>query len=169
MIHLILGGARSGKSRHAEAIAKALSHPVTYIATARPLDDEMQQRIDHHREQRPSEWRLIEEPIALAQQLKMIDQPQQIILIDCLTLWLSNLLLLDDCNPQYSQLELLPRLQSDIILVSNETGLGVVPMGEMTRRFVDESGRLHQCLGKIADKVEFCVAGFPMLLKGEKS
>lgn len=177
MIHLILGGARSGKSRHAEVIAKALSHPVTYIATARPLDDEMQQRIDHHREQRPSEWRLIEEPIALAQQLKMIDQPQQIILIDCLTLWLSNLLLLDDCNPQYSQqtqacedlLELLPRLQSDIILVSNETGLGVVPMGEMTRRFVDESGRLHQRLGKIADKVEFCVAGFPMLLKGEKS
>ena len=81
MIHLILGGARSGKSRHAEAIAKALSHPVTYIATARPLDDEMQQRIDHHRGQRPSEWRLVEEPIALAQQLKMIDQPQQIILI----------------------------------------------------------------------------------------
>lgn len=102
MIHLILGGARSGKSRHAEAIAKELSHPVTYIATARPLDDEMQQRIDQHREQRPSEWRLIEEPIALAQQLKIIDQPQQIILIDCLTLWLSNLLLLDDCNPQYS-------------------------------------------------------------------
>lgn len=173
MLHLILGGARSGKSRHAESIAKAQSYPVTYIATAQTLDDEMQQRVQHHQKQRPSEWRLVEEPIALVEQLERIDQPQQFILVDCLTLWLTNLLFLDDPSCQHIEceklVELLPQLQSDIILVSNETGLGVVPMGEITRRFVDESGRLHQRLGQIADKVEFCVAGFPMLLKGEKS
>ncbi|MBK0063207.1 MULTISPECIES: bifunctional adenosylcobinamide kinase/adenosylcobinamide-phosphate guanylyltransferase [unclassified Acinetobacter] len=173
MLHLILGGARSGKSQHAESIAQAQAHPVTYIATAQALDEEMQRRVQHHQQRRPSEWRVIEEPIALAQQLELIDQPQQLILVDCLTLWLSNLLLLDNPDGQLIEcdnlLQLLPKLYSDIILVSNETGLGIVPMGEITRRFVDESGRLHQRLGKIADKVEFCVAGFPMLLKGEKS
>lgn len=173
MLHLILGGARSGKSRHAESIAKSQVYPVIYIATAQALDDEMRLRIRHHQRQRPAAWQLIEEPIELAKQLECIDQPQQLILVDCLTLWLSNLLLQQDQTQLPIQcddlIELLPRLQSDVILVSNETGLGVVPMGEITRRFVDESGRLHQRLGQIADRVEFCVAGFPMLLKGEKS
>ncbi|HAM64815.1 MAG TPA: bifunctional adenosylcobinamide kinase/adenosylcobinamide-phosphate guanylyltransferase, partial [Acinetobacter nosocomialis] len=98
--------------------------------------------------------------------------PNQIILVDCLTLWLTNLLLLEDKNVQQFEceqlLKVLPILQSEIILVSNETGLGVVPLGEISRRFVDEAGRLHQALGQIADKVVFCVAGFPMILKGEK-
>jgi len=108
----------------------------------------------------------------LAKTLQKIDRPNQIILVDCLTLWLTNLLLLDDQNVQEFEceqlLKVLPKLQSEIILVSNETGLGVVPLGEISRRFVDEAGRLHQALGKIADKVVFCVAGFPMILKGEK-
>ncbi|WP_209830702.1 bifunctional adenosylcobinamide kinase/adenosylcobinamide-phosphate guanylyltransferase [Acinetobacter calcoaceticus] len=172
MLQLILGGARSGKSRLAEQTAISMQLAVTYVATAQALDLEMQSRIAHHQNQRPAHWSLIEEPLFLAKTLQKIDQPNQIILVDCLTLWLTNLLLLDDQNVQEFECEqlidVLPKLQSEIILVSNETGLGVVPLGEISRRFVDEAGRLHQALGQIADKVMFCVAGFPMILKGEK-
>lgn len=172
MIQLILGGARSGKSRLAEQIAQDSALAVSYIATAQALDAEMQQRIAHHQTQRPAHWQLIEEPYSLAERLQQIDAPNQLILVDCLTLWMSNLLMHEDENLQATEcqklLDVLPRLQSQIILVSNETGLGVVPMGEISRKFVDESGRLHQQLGQIADKVVFCVAGFPMILKGEK-
>ncbi|MGN5724566.1 bifunctional adenosylcobinamide kinase/adenosylcobinamide-phosphate guanylyltransferase [Acinetobacter calcoaceticus] len=172
MFQLILGGARSGKSRLAEQTAISTQLPVTYVATAQALDPEMQSRIAHHQNQRPAHWSLIEEPLFLANALKKIDQPNQIILVDCLTLWLTNLLLLDDQSVQQLEceqlLKVLPTLESEVILVSNETGLGVVPLGEISRRFVDEAGRLHQALGQIADKVVFCVAGFPMILKGEK-
>ncbi|CAI3113560.1 Bifunctional adenosylcobalamin biosynthesis protein CobP [Acinetobacter calcoaceticus] len=172
MLQLILGGARSGKSRLAEQTAIATQLAVTYVATAQALDPEMQNRIAHHQNQRPAHWSLVEEPLFLAKTLQKIDRPNQIILVDCLTLWLTNLLLLDDQNVQEFEceqlLKVLPKLQSEIILVSNETGLGVVPLGEISRRFVDEAGRLHQALGQIADKVMFCVAGFPMILKGEK-
>ncbi|MCU4423114.1 MULTISPECIES: bifunctional adenosylcobinamide kinase/adenosylcobinamide-phosphate guanylyltransferase [Acinetobacter] len=172
MLQLILGGARSGKSRLAEQTAIATQLAVTYVATAQALDPEMQNRIAHHQNQRPAHWSLVEEPLFLAKTLQKIDRPNQIILVDCLTLWLTNLLLLDDQNVQEFECEqlidVLPQLQSEIILVSNETGLGVVPLGEISRRFVDEAGRLHQALGQIADKVMFCVAGFPMILKGEK-
>ena len=172
MLQLILGGARSGKSRLAEQTAISMQLAVTYVATAQALDLEMQSRIAHHQNQRPAHWSLIEEPLFLAKTLQKIDQPNQIILVDCLTLWLTNLLLLDDQNVQEFEceqlLKVLPKLQSEIILVSNETGLGVVPLGEISRRFVDEAGRLHQVLGQIAYKVVFCVAGFPMILKGEK-
>ena len=172
MLQLILGGARSGKSRLAEQTAKESGLSVVYIATAQALDEEMQQRIQHHQQQRPSHWQLSEEPIFLADQLLQVDQENQLILVDCLTLWLTNLLLAEDTALQQQQteklLKVLPQLKSDIILVSNETGLGIVPMGEISRRFVDEAGRLHQALGQLADKVVFCVAGFPMILKGEK-
>lgn len=172
MLQLILGGARSGKSRLAEQTAISTQLPVTYVATAQALDPEMQSRIAHHQNQRPVHWALVEEPLSLANALKKIDQPNQIILVDCLTLWLTNLLLLEDQSVQQFEceqlLKVLPTLESEIILVSNETGLGVVPLGEISRRFVDEAGRLHQALGQIADKVVFCVAGFPMILKGEK-
>ena len=172
MLQLILGGARSGKSRLAEQTAIATQLAVTYVATAQALDSEMQNRIAHHQNQRPAHWLLVEEPLFLAKTLQKIDRPNQIILVDCLTLWLTNLLLLEDQNVQEFEceqlLDVLPKLQSEIILVSNETGLGVVPLGEISRRFVDEAGRLHQALGQIADKVMFCVAGFPMILKGEK-
>lgn len=172
MLQLILGGARSGKSRLAEQTAINTQLAVTYVATAQALDPEMQSRITHHQNQRPSHWSLVEEPLYLANALQKIDRPNQIILVDCLTLWLTNLLLLDDQSVQQFECEqllrVLPTLESEIILVSNETGLGVVPLGEISRRFVDEAGRLHQALGQIADKVLFCVAGFPMILKGEK-
>ena len=170
MLQLILGGARSGKSKLAEQIAKDSNLQVVYIATAQAWDDEMRQRISHHQTQRPDAWRLIEEPLYLADCLKKIDQQEQVILVDCLTLWMSNLLMHENSNLQRIEceklLKILPTLKSQIVLVSNETGLGVIPMGEITRKFVDESGRLHQLLGQIADKVVFCVAGFPMLLKG---
>ncbi|MDC4608374.1 bifunctional adenosylcobinamide kinase/adenosylcobinamide-phosphate guanylyltransferase [Acinetobacter baumannii] len=172
MLQLILGGARSGKSRLAEQTAISMQLAVTYVATAQALDPEMQSRIVHHQNQRPAHWSLVEEPLFLTKTLQEIDRPNQIILVDCLTLWLTNLLLLEDQNIQQFECEqllrVLPTLQSEIILVSNETGLGVVPLGEISRRFVDEAGRLHQALGQIADKVVFCVAGFPMILKGDK-
>ncbi|ENX22404.1 hypothetical protein F892_01646 [Acinetobacter vivianii] len=172
MLQLILGGARSGKSRLAEQIAKDSGLSVVYIATAQALDDEMQQRIEHHRQQRPEHWQVCEEPIYLADRLLQCDQPNQLILVDCLTLWLTNLLLAEDTTLQQQQTEkflaVLAQLQAQIILVSNETGLGVVPMGEISRRFVDEAGRLHQALGQLAHKVTFCVAGLPMILKDEK-
>ncbi|MCH7383272.1 bifunctional adenosylcobinamide kinase/adenosylcobinamide-phosphate guanylyltransferase [Acinetobacter dispersus] len=172
MLQLILGGARSGKSRLAEQTAKETGLSVIYIATAQALDAEMQQRIAHHQQQRPAHWQVIEEPIYLADRLLQCDQANQLILVDCLTLWLTNLLLAEDSALQQQQMqklfEVLPQLQSQIILVSNETGLGVVPMGEISRRFVDEAGRLHQTLGQLANKVMFCVAGFPMILKDEK-
>lgn len=180
MIQLILGGARSGKSRLAEQFAQASTLAVTYIATAQAWDVEMQSRIEHHQNQRPIDWTVIEEPLYLAEVLEKIDQPNHVILVDCLTLWMTNLLLKKDENSLDTEsdnvqiqeceklLKILPTLQAQIILVSNETGLGVVPMGEISRKFVDESGRLHQQLGKIADQVIFCVAGFPMYLKGEK-
>lgn len=172
MLQLILGGARSGKSRLAEQIAKDSGLSVIYIATAQALDEEMQRRITHHQQQRPDHWHVYEEPIYLADLLLQLDQPDQLMLVDCLTLWLTNLLLAEDHALQQLQMqklfEVLPQLQSQIILVSNETGLGVVPMGEISRRFVDEAGRLHQTLGQLANKVMFCVAGFPMILKDEK-
>ncbi|RZF54670.1 bifunctional adenosylcobinamide kinase/adenosylcobinamide-phosphate guanylyltransferase [Acinetobacter halotolerans] len=172
MLQLILGGARSGKSRLAEQTAKATGLAVVYVATAQALDEEMQHRIQHHQLQRPHDWALCEEPIFLADRLLHVDQENQVILVDCLTLWLTNLLLTEDVQLQQQQVEklfsVLPKLKSKIILVSNETGLGVVPMGEISRRFVDEAGRLHQVLGQLAHKVVFCVAGFPMILKDEK-
>jgi adenosylcobinamide kinase/adenosylcobinamide-phosphate guanylyltransferase len=173
MIQFILGGARSGKSRLAEQTAIASNKPVTYIATAQAWDNEMQERIVHHQAQRPAAWTLVEEPLHLAARLKQLDQAGHVILVDCLTLWMSNLLMQKDENIQADEcaqlLQVLPSLQAEILLVSNETGLGVVPMGQISRKFVDESGRLHQQLGQIADKVVFCVAGFPMILKGDKA
>lgn len=171
MIQLILGGARSGKSRLAEQKAKDSGLSVTYVATAQAYDDEMRERILHHQADRPTDWGLVEEPLYLADRLVQIDQANQLILVDCMTLWMSNLLLNEQKDFQSQQcqklLEMLPTLKSEIILVSNETGLGVVPMGQLSRKFVDESGRLHQQLGQIADHVVFCVAGFPIVLKGE--
>ncbi len=170
MLELILGGARSGKSRLAEQKAMETKQAVYYIATAQSLDGEMQQRIVHHQQSRPQHWQTIEEPLYLADCLLAHDQADQVLLVDCLTLWMSNLLL--DANPHLQQQECekllatLPKLRSHVILVSNETGLGVVPMGQLTRQFVDESGRLHQQIGQIADRVQFCVAGFAMSLKG---
>ena len=170
MIDLILGGARSGKSSLAERLATSSGLAVTYIATSQPLDEEMRQRVAHHRARRPADWQLIEEPLALAKVLSEQAASDRCLLVDCLTLWLTNLLLHEDIGrleqERQALLESLADLPGRIILVSNETGLGVVPMGELSRRYVDEVGWLHQALASCSDRVQFCVAGLPMLLKG---
>lgn len=170
MLELILGGARSGKSRLAEKLAVHSGLAVTYIATSQALDGEMNARIAHHRERRPAEWALVEEPIELGRVLRENAAPERCLLVDCLTLWLTNLLMLEDDTRLAMQrdafLEALAELPGRIILVSNETGLGVVPLGELTRRYVDEAGWLHQAVAERAERVQFCVAGLPMLLKG---
>lgn len=171
MHELILGGARSGKSRLAEGLASQSGLAVTYIATSQALDGEMAARIAHHRERRPAHWGLIEEPLALAQVLQEHAAARRCLLVDCLTLWLTNLLMLEDAQRLATErealLETLPRLPGRIILVSNETGLGVVPLGELSRRYVDEAGWLHQALAAQCQRVVFTVAGLPMVLKGE--
>ena len=169
MIELILGGARSGKSRLAEQRAESSGKKIVYVATAQNLDNEMAARIHHHRARRPDHWTTVEEPVDLALTLQQQDAPDNLILVDCLTLWVSNLLCLDNGNRfaqhRESLLACLASLQGDLILVSNETGMGVVPLGDLTRRFVDESGWLHQDLAAQADRVTLVVAGLPHQLK----
>ncbi|KRA15020.1 bifunctional adenosylcobinamide kinase/adenosylcobinamide-phosphate guanylyltransferase [Lysobacter sp. Root604] len=168
---LILGGARSGKSALAERLA-AREADVVYIATAQARDGEMAARVAHHRERRPAHWRTVEEPLALAEALREYAREGRCVLVDCLTLWLSNLLDEAQTADRYERerdalLHNLPTLPGEIVLVSNEVGLGVVPLGELTRRFVDEAGRLHQHLGTRCERVLFVAAGLPLALKGD--
>lgn len=171
MKELILGGVRSGKSRLAEQHAQASGLEVLYIATATAGDAEMQQRIAHHQQQRPSTWSLIEEPLMLAKVLQQQAREDRCLLVDCLTLWLTNLLLSDDVSmlarERDALLEQLKNLPGHIILVSNETGMGIVPEAELARRFGDEAGRLHQQLAQLCDRVILTVAGLPHVLKGK--
>ncbi|WJD63938.1 bifunctional adenosylcobinamide kinase/adenosylcobinamide-phosphate guanylyltransferase [Pseudomonas kurunegalensis] len=170
MRSLILGGARSGKSRLAEQLASASGLPVTYIATSQPLDGEMNERVLLHRQRRPDDWRLIEEPLALAAVLRAEAGEGRCLLVDCLTLWLTNLLMLEDdqrlAEERDALLACLEQLPGTLILVSNETGLGVVPMGELTRRYVDLAGWLHQAVAERCQRVVLTVAGLPLMLKG---
>ena len=170
MRSLILGGARSGKSRLAEQLASASGLPVTYIATSQPLDGEMNERVLLHRQRRPDDWGLIEEPLALAAVLRAEAAEGRCLLVDCLTLWLTNLLMLEDdqrvAEERDALLVCLEQLPGTLILVSNETGLGVVPMGELTRRYVDLAGWLHQAVAERCQCVVLTVAGLPLMLKG---
>ncbi|MGY3040809.1 adenosylcobinamide kinase/adenosylcobinamide-phosphate guanylyltransferase [Rhodanobacter sp. TND4EL1] len=167
---LILGGARSGKSALAERLARDSGLEVVYIATAQAHDAEMVARIAHHRDRRPVQWQSVEEPLALADTLSAYAQPDRCVLVDCLTLWLSNLL--GDADDKRLRceyealLDVLPALPGELLIVSNEVGLGVVPMGELTRRFVDETGRLHQAMAARCERVLFVTAGLPLPLKG---
>jgi adenosylcobinamide kinase/adenosylcobinamide-phosphate guanylyltransferase len=170
MRNLILGGARSGKSRLAEQLASDSGLPVTYIATSEPLDGEMNERVRLHRQRRPADWGLIEEPLALAAVLRREAAAGRCLLVDCLTLWLTNLLMLDNperlAQEREALLDCLASLPGEVILVSNETGMGVVPLGELTRRYVDEAGWLHQALAERCQRVVLTVAGLPLTLKG---
>ncbi|MCV6638955.1 bifunctional adenosylcobinamide kinase/adenosylcobinamide-phosphate guanylyltransferase [Candidatus Albibeggiatoa sp. nov. NOAA] len=171
-LELILGGARSGKSHFAEQRARQSEQnglEVIYIATATAGDNEMADRIQHHQQQRPSHWYTAETPIHLAKTLQAHAHPQKCLIIDCLTLWLTNCLLAEGhCWEQEQQLllENIHMLPGQKILVGNEVGHGIVPMGELSRRFVDENGRLHQSLAQLADNVFWVVAGLPQVLKG---
>lgn len=167
---LIVGGARSGKSRLAEQMAIASGRDVVYIATAEAGDAEMRARIAHHRTRRPAHWLTVEEPVCLAAILREHAAPDRCLLVDCLTLWLTNLLL--SPTPETFALEraalfnALPSLPGRIILVTNETGLGITPLGELSRRFTDEAGWLHQDIAAVCDQVVLTVAGLPLCLKG---
>lgn len=169
----VLGGARSGKSAHAEKLATASGLPVTYIATAQVYDTEFEQRIAHHKTRRPAEWALVEEPFFLADTLRQHAAPDHCLLVDCLTLWLAQWIC-PDCNPpkdkgweneRQALLDILPTLPGKIILVSNEVGMGIVPLGEINRKFQDEQGRLNQAVAAACDKAVFMAAGLPLHLK----
>ncbi len=169
---LILGGVRSGKSRLAERLAHNTGRPVTYVATATAGDDpEMVERIAQHQVRRPPEWQLVEEPLALANALRAHATPEGCMLVDCLTLWLTNLLL-DDAPRRLDEerdalIATLTDLPGRVILVANEVSLGIVPAGALSRRFCDQAGHLHQAIAARCEQVLFTIAGLPQVLKGE--
>ncbi|WP_413991831.1 bifunctional adenosylcobinamide kinase/adenosylcobinamide-phosphate guanylyltransferase [Labrys okinawensis] len=160
----ILGGARSGKSRHAEALVSAHPAPWTYIATAQAFDEEMCARIAEHRARRDENWRTVDAPLALPE---AITAAQGTILVDCLTLWLTNLMLGEHAlKPAFAKLvEALASAPGPVVLVSNEVGLSIVPDNALARAFRDEQGRLNQQIAALADSVVFMVAGLPMVVK----
>lgn len=206
MIHLVLGGARSGKSRYGEALVRqytALGFDACYVATAQALDDEMATRIAKHQAGRSDdgiEWQLFEESLALTALLKRLAKPGRVILVDCLTLWLTNQLLASNLNiddepaptewnatdfatstfavstsddkahaswqaEKTAFVDSLVELEGVVILISNEVGSGIVPLGELSRQFVDEAGWLNQAVATLADNVTLVVAGLPLALK----
>ena len=167
MHSLILGGARSGKSRYAQLRAEATGMSAIYIATAQARDDEMKARIQRHQLDRGDAWRTVEEPIALAEAIGTHSAPDRVLLVDCLTLWVTNLLLANhDINAAAIQLtDAIAAASGQVFLVSNETGLGVVPENALARRFLEEAGRLNQLVAARADEVQFVAAGLTLKLK----
>jgi len=173
--HFVLGGARSGKSAYAERRAAEQPFPVTYMATAAwdARDDEFGARIALHRERRPAHWQLCEADEDLAGAVLRADRVGGLILLDCLTLWLTRLLCPADREAPLAEWQArlaefeqaLHSLKGDIIIVSNEIGMGVVPMGALTRLYVDELGRLNQRVAACCEDVTLCVAGIPMVVK----
>jgi adenosyl cobinamide kinase/adenosyl cobinamide phosphate guanylyltransferase len=164
-IHFVLGGARSGKSRHAEALVEAEPGPWAYIATAQAWDDEMRERIAEHRARRSPQWTTIEAPLDLASALQ--EAGHRPVLVDCLTLWVTNLLLGDHDIDAASGALLAALVQrpATTVLVSNETGLGIVPDNALARRFRDAAGILNQRVAGASGSVVFLVAGLPMKVK----
>lgn len=165
---LVLGGARSGKTRRALLLAETLPERV-YIATAQAWDEEMQDRITRHREERDRAWSTIEAPIALADAILDVadERPNRSIVVDCLTLWLTNLMLGDHDIEAHTKdlLDALTRASAPVVLVSNETGLGIVPDNKLSRDFRDAQGRLNQDVAACVGTVEFIAAGLPITLK----
>ena len=164
---LILGGARSGKSRYGEKLVERASGQHVYIATAQAWDGEMEDRIAHHQNRRGDTWTLIEEPIALADVLRTKVTNNQIVLVDCLTLWLSNLMGVEK-NIEVSVDDLIDAVRTckgRIVFISNEVGQGIVPDNAMARLFRDEAGRMHQRLAEVCDAAIMVVAGLPLILK----
>ena len=177
---LIFGGARSGKSAYAEQLAIASGKPVIYLATAQAGDAEMQARIAHHQTRRPASWRTLECTIELAQAILQASTTDNLILIDCLTLWLSNLLFSEYIEtPEIGTitppekfsiqrnafLQTLEKVPGDLIMVSNEVGMGIIPQGAISRWFVDEAGRLNQAVAAQCEQVSWVAAGLPLHFK----
>jgi adenosylcobinamide kinase / adenosylcobinamide-phosphate guanylyltransferase len=169
---LILGGARSGKSRYGLGLAAQCPAPRLFVATCEPRDAEMEARIDAHQRERGSDWTTREVPLDLAATLRAAQNDFGVILVDCLTMWVSNLLLQKDAPPgklrtNFEDLEeTLATTSTPTILISNEVGLGIVPDNALAREFRDQAGWLHQRLAQLADLVVLVVAGVPLLIKG---
>lgn len=166
-VTLVLGGARSGKSAYAERLILAAADSATYLATAAAGDAEMTARIAHHRARRGAAWTTCEEPFEIAATLVQKAEPDRPILVDCLTLWLSNLMAeaRDIAAETQTLLASLPALRGPVVFVSNEVGLGIVPDNALARVFRDHAGRLNQTLAAAADRVVFIAAGLPLILK----
>ncbi len=165
-ISLILGGARSGKSQYAEVLCENNEKKI-YLATAQAHDNEFKERIKTHQQRRKKSWLTIEEPLKLADVIATHSHPETVVLIDCLTLWLSNLLE-HEKNPEQETNTLIKALTQaggPVIMVSNEVGLSIVPENALARHFRDEQGKLNQALAKVATNVVFIAAGLPLILK----
>jgi len=167
-VTLVLGGARSGKSSFGEKLVKESGLAPVYLATSEPRDDEMVSRIEHHRARRGPEWITVEEPDDLEGALAREARPGRAILVDCLTLWVTNLMMAEaDIAVRSAALcSVLADIGSPVVLISNEVGLGIVPDNRMAREFRDHAGRLHQDVAAIADTVYFVAAGLPLKMKG---
>ena len=170
---LVVGGAKSGKSRIALDMCKGLEKKKIFLATAQALDEEMKERIDRHRKVRGVDWITIEEPLRVAETIRELDSPNTVILLDCLTLWISNLFMKNGDSLQSVEesikglTEQLINIKSIIILVSNEVGMGIVPENETARKYRDTAGSLNQRIAAIACKVVMVIAGIPLILKDE--
>lgn len=167
-VTLVLGGARSGKSSFSERLVRDTGLERHYVATGRAYDDEMRQRISTHREDRGDGWTTHEVPLDLVNLLREVDAPGRAVLVDCLTLWITNLMMENrDIDAEGDSLvQALGSVSGQLVLVSNEVGLGIVPDNRMAREFRDHSGRLHQKIAAVADEVFFVAAGLPLKMKG---
>ena len=181
---LVFGGARSGKSAHAEKLARESGKEVVYLATAQAADEEMATRVRYHRAQRPAEWSTLEEPLRLGDAILREARPGRLLLVDCLTLWLTNLMFsTGEAYPDVGDIALPELFHSerahllyalaemadtdcDLVIVSNEVGMGIVPYGAISRCFTDEAGRLNQAVAAVCDNAVFVAAGLPLHLKG---
>lgn len=165
--HLILGGARSGKSRHAQTLAEAFDGDLLFVATGEAFDAEMADRIARHRADRGPRWQVVEAPLDLAGTVARHAAPGRLLLIDCLTLWTANLLHAErDAESEADALVAALRASAGpVILVSNEVGLGIVPDNALARAFRDAAGRINQAVAAAADRVTFVAAGLPLTLK----
>jgi adenosylcobinamide kinase / adenosylcobinamide-phosphate guanylyltransferase len=167
-IILVLGGARSGKSAFAEGLMDASGLKKAYLATGQVFDSEMESRVDLHKARRGTDWALVEEPLDLTGALKSLASPDTAVLVDCLTLWVTNLMMSERNLAVETDMlvEMTRDLPGTVVFVSNEVGLGIVPDNAMARAFRDHAGLLHQAVAAVADEVYFVAAGLPLKLKG---
>ncbi|EKE03416.1 MAG: cobalamin biosynthesis protein CobP [uncultured bacterium] len=172
-VTFVIGGTRSGKSNFTVKTVGSISDKVAYIATCVPYDDEMHERVRLHKQERPGSWLTVEEPVNLAPRLKEIDSQVDVAILDCLTLFVTNLLM--DCNLEEEEIKsrlhevmaALKEVKYDTFIVSNEVGLGIVPESSLGRKFRDIAGRANQIVAEYADDMFFVVSGVPMKLKGQ--
>lgn len=178
-IIFITGGSRSGKSNFALKMASGLEGNKVYIATAEALDEEMKERIEKHKKERSGEWLTMEEPLKISELIRDLNGKHGVLLLDCLTIWLSNLILKERQSSLKLEIEdfievlrdfkkpSIPSLQPSVLfIVSNEIGMGIVPENKLARRFRDDAGRLNQRVAELADEVYFVVSGIPLKTKG---